>query len=292
MAKKVLKTSVDYNIISAGNIELTSNPGGTITLNTGVTNGTTIVTGNLNVLGTTTTVSSTIVDIKDNILVLNYGETGAGVTLGISGIEIDRGTFPNSQILWNESNQSFVMYREKSPLNTLADLNVRSIKLLSGNLVNNIDNDVTLAGNSSSAVTTQYAVKTYIDNRTALYSNFIFQNDSSVTVYDTGTNSYVETIIDGVVKSRLSDTGFLIDQLGSYSTNSNLTITANGVGEVIIEKVIVLPYQSSPPVSAANKNKIYASPPAEGGTGLFFVNTSHSDELVSKRKAILYGIIF
>lgn len=292
MAKKVLQTSLDYNIISSGNIELTSNPGGTITLNTGVITGTTIVTGDLNVLGTMTTVESTIVEIKDNILVLNSGETGAGVTLGVSGIEIDRGTLPHSQILWDENAQSFVMYKEKSPLNTLADLNVNSIKLLSGNLVNNIDNDITLVGNSTSAVTTQYAVKTYIDNQVALYSNFIFQNDSSVTVHDTGTNSYVETIIDGAVRSRLSGTGFLIDQIGSYSANSNLTITANGIGEVIIEKVIVLPYQISPPLSAINKNKIYAATPAEGGTGLFVVNTNHSDELVSKRKAILYGIIF
>lgn len=292
MAKKVLKTSLDYNIISAGNIEVTSNPGGTITLNTGVKTGTTIVTGDLNVLGTTTTVESTIVEIKDNILILNSGETGAGVSLLISGIEIERGSLPNAQILWDESAQSFVLYKEKSPTNTLGDLKINSVSLLSGNSVNNIDNDVTLIGNSSSAVTTQYAVKTYIDNQIALYSNFISQNDSSVTVHDTGSNSYVETILDGAVRALQNSTGFYTDTLGSYSANTNLIITANGTGEVVIEKVITLPYQISAPTSVSNKNKIYATTPAEGGTGLFFVNTNYSDELVSKRKAILYGIIF
>jgi hypothetical protein len=292
MAQKVLKTSLDYNLRSAGNIELTSNSGGTITLNTGNGTGTTIVTGDLNVLGTTTTVDSTIVEIKDNILILNSGETGAGVTLGISGIEIDRGSLPNAQILWDENFGKFVLYEEKAPLNTLGDLYVRSVQLINGNTVNNIDNDVTLSGNSTIAVTTQFAVKTYIDNQVALYSNFIFQNDSSVTVHDTGVGSYVETILDGSIRARLDSSGSYIDQIGSYSADTNLTITANGTGEIVMSKVIRLPYQISTPTSSASNNKMYAAVPSNGGTGLYFVNTDYSDELVSKRKAILYGIIF
>ena len=38
-----------------------------------------IVAGDLTVQGTTTTVDSTNTDIKDNVIVLNYGEAGAGV---------------------------------------------------------------------------------------------------------------------------------------------------------------------------------------------------------------------
>ena len=64
------------------------------------------ITGNLNVRGNTTVINSNIQTITDNILTLNSGETGNGVsTLGTtSGIEIDRGIAPggNVQIIWNE----------------------------------------------------------------------------------------------------------------------------------------------------------------------------------------------
>ena len=36
----------------------------------------------------------------------------------------------------------------------------------------------------------------------------------------------------------------------------------------------------------------YTGNPGGGGTGLYYVNTDQSDELVSRRKAIIYGIIF
>lgn len=291
MAQKVLKTSLDYKIESAGNITVASTPGGTITIDTGSA-GTTYVTGNLNVQGTTTTVNSTVVDIADNIIILNSGETGSGVSLNISGIEIDRGVLPDAQIVWNEGLLKFVMYKEKSPANTLGGLLVSSVQVTSGNTINNFDNDTTLAGNSSTSVPTQYAVKTYVDTAISGSTNTIYQNNSSVTVHDTGTNSYVETIIDGATLSRLNSSGFTIDTLSSYTTNGNLTITADGTGEVAISKVVNMPYQGSTPASAVSTNKFYAATPSSGGTGLFFVNPTYSDELVSKTKAIVYGIIF
>lgn len=65
-----------------------------------------IVTGNLNVRGNTTIINSNTQTITDNIITLNQGETGNGVsTLGTTaGIEIDRGTAPggNVQLIWNE----------------------------------------------------------------------------------------------------------------------------------------------------------------------------------------------
>lgn len=62
-----------------------------------------VVTGNLNVTGTTTSVNSTNTQITDNIITLNKGETGAGVTAIYSGVEIDRGISAKVSIRWNES---------------------------------------------------------------------------------------------------------------------------------------------------------------------------------------------
>ena len=70
-----------------------------------------IITGNLNVRGNTTVINSNIQTITDNILTLNSGETGNGVsTLGTtSGIEIDRGIAPggNVRLIWNESTSTW-----------------------------------------------------------------------------------------------------------------------------------------------------------------------------------------
>lgn len=69
------------------------------------------VTGNLTVRGNVTAINSNTQVITDNIITLNAGETGNGVsTLGTtSGIEIDRGTAPggNVQLRWNETTKTW-----------------------------------------------------------------------------------------------------------------------------------------------------------------------------------------
>ena len=66
--------------------------------------GNTVITGNLTVNGSTTTVSTTELVVEDNIITLNQGEVGAGVTAGSAGIEIDRGSEATVSFVWNEAN--------------------------------------------------------------------------------------------------------------------------------------------------------------------------------------------
>ena len=61
-----------------------------------------IITGNLTVSGTTTSVNSNTVNIGDNQIVLNSDETGTPSQDG--GIAIERGTSTNSSLIWSESN--------------------------------------------------------------------------------------------------------------------------------------------------------------------------------------------
>jgi hypothetical protein len=61
------------------------------------------VDGNLVVGGNTTQVTKTDLSISDNIITLNKGEAGSGVSLITAGLEIDRGSSPNVALLWNES---------------------------------------------------------------------------------------------------------------------------------------------------------------------------------------------
>lgn len=87
-----------------------------------------VVNGNLTVNGTTATVNSTTVTTADNIIVLNDGEVGAGVTAGTAGIEIERGSATNYEFVFDETDDSFkigevgslqsVATREDTPTDT------------------------------------------------------------------------------------------------------------------------------------------------------------------------------
>lgn len=70
-------------------------------------NGDIIATGDLTVSGTTTTINSTDLNITDNTIILNKDETGAGVTAGTSGVEVERGTEANVRLQWNEATDSW-----------------------------------------------------------------------------------------------------------------------------------------------------------------------------------------
>ena len=89
--------------VANGNYKLTVQPGGSITMDTGVQQGQFIITGDLQVQGDTTFVSSANLTIQDNVIVLNQGETGAGVSLNTSGIRIDRGTLPDALLVFDET---------------------------------------------------------------------------------------------------------------------------------------------------------------------------------------------
>jgi len=61
------------------------------------------VTGNLTVNGTTTTVNTTNLAIKDNVITVNKGESGSGVSVRYAGIDVDRGDLARQRLIWDET---------------------------------------------------------------------------------------------------------------------------------------------------------------------------------------------
>lgn len=66
----------------------------------------------------------------------------------------------------------------------------------------------------------------------------------------------------------------------------------SATNQVGLDGSIALDDQSTAPGNVANSTVIYGNTAGGGGTGIYFVDGSTSDELVSKSKAIVYGIIF
>lgn len=65
------------------------------------------VRGNITYQGDTYIIDAEEVKVTDNILLLNSGEKGQGVTKGISGIQVDRGSLPDYFIIFDESDDRF-----------------------------------------------------------------------------------------------------------------------------------------------------------------------------------------
>ncbi len=61
------------------------------------------VAGNMTVNGTTTAVNTANMTVKDNIVTVNKGELGSGVSLRYAGFEVDRGDLARERLVWDET---------------------------------------------------------------------------------------------------------------------------------------------------------------------------------------------
>jgi len=71
-----------------------------------------VIAGDLTITGDTTEIETTNTAITDNVIVLNKGEAGAGVTLGTAGIEVERGTETNKTFVWDEATDKWTLGTE------------------------------------------------------------------------------------------------------------------------------------------------------------------------------------
>ena len=150
-------------------------------------------------------------------------------------------------------------------------------------------------GESGAGVTGQYA-GIEID-RGSLDDALLVFNETTDTfqISTDGGSSYVN-ILTGSGGSGLSD---VVDdttpQLGGGLDLNSQDITGTGnidiTGSITTDSNLVLT-DASAPSSISGATILYAGTASGGGTGLFFVDGSTSDELVSKSKAIVYGLIF
>lgn len=101
--------------------------------------------------------------------------------------------------------------------------------------------------------------------------------------------------INNVVEDSSPQLGGDLDVNGwtiTSAANGDVVLQADGTGLVKIDQDLSLKEQATDETPEAGYNKLYAKTPAGGGTGLFVSNNSVVDEVVSRKKAIVYGIVF
>ena len=100
--------TVSSNTLFIGDIPISTVDGGVdFSSATGTTIFEDVSIRNLTVTGTETIIDVDNLAIKDNKIILNSGESGAGISLVTGGIIIDRGTLTDADLLFNEANGRF-----------------------------------------------------------------------------------------------------------------------------------------------------------------------------------------
>jgi hypothetical protein len=330
--------------------KLSVSSGGTITLNTGNQVGSVIVTGDLTVLGNSTSIQTTNLEIEDNILLLNRGELNSGITERTAGIEIDRGGLANVQFIfdedrsWRDSQTSTT----KSGLFVLIDTDTERLVGLQTNSITANGYDLNLLGTGTARVdvvgTVDYErqvlnytlpgfpardddiipnIKAVIDfvgeyfnssppfkiQDSEIIDGVTYRYDSSLEIHDSAADGGVSNLtlgLDGAIAAEwyaayhtvqdIRITGSTITGLGDVN---DLVLENPGTGSVTINDNLKITIAAAAPVVAADGIKVYASDEGHGGTGIYFVNTKSTtesittrDELVSRRKALAYSMIF
>jgi hypothetical protein len=152
---------------------------------------------------------------------------------------------------------------------------------------------LTVAANNTGAVTDggllmQTGPTTFAGLRFDVTSN-TWQISSSVNSTGVPVASYAN-IATGSATAGGANTQLQFNDNNSFGGSANLTFnTANN-------RLFLSGFQAfantATPANVANAVAVYSNVIGGGGTGLYFTSTSANDELVSKGKAIVYGIIF
>jgi hypothetical protein len=109
----------------------------------------------------------------------------------------------------------------------------------------------------------------------------------------TGSGTGLENVVEDTTPQLGGNLDVQSFGLTTSTTNGDITLTPNGSGTVKIESAeLALDRLASDPTAQADYNLLYHKTEGSGGTGLYFKTTTTADELVSKSKAIVYGIIF
>lgn len=98
-----------------GDYRIKTSEGGTIFLDTGSNLGKVSISGTVEIAGQTLTLGSEQLNIRDNILIINFGEPTNQVSLNFSGIDVDRGSSPSASFLFDESTDTWQLALGSAP---------------------------------------------------------------------------------------------------------------------------------------------------------------------------------
>ena len=308
--------------VNSGNYTIRVASGSNIVLDT--PNGNVNLTGNLTVAGTTTTVDSQDLSLKDNIIVLNDGESGNGITLNTAGIQIDRGSASDALFIFDElvthndpvsqTNKpgTFVFKRANGAINGIF---TNSIATGGGDLylINSGTGVISVSGtnNYEAQITEDDDIpnKKYVDDAIVqgietITIQSIARGDSNLTLFDDSVDGGVSNLkftIDGAEvaqfkrnSTEIEDIVFQDNTISTLTSATDLTLSSSGTSFVTIDGVLKMPIQANGATITPGTNiAVYGKDPAIGNSGVWYTNkNSYEDELISTNRSLLFSMLF
>tara|TARA_R100000951_G_scaffold44917_1_gene38274 strand:+ start:2905 stop:7020 length:4116 start_codon:yes stop_codon:yes gene_type:complete len=183
--------------------------------------------GNLTVNGTTTTVNSTTVEIGDNIIILNDSLGGSGIANAVdAGIEIERGTSTNVQLLWDESGDYWVAAEDG--INTLGRIATSGwINVTAALTYNNTTGEIGHATSTQSTINN--SGRTYIQDLTLDAYGHVTGYGTATETDDQATVFYIEDS-NGTEQTIGHDTEMRIEGVGGQIETGFVGSTAGTNG--------------------------------------------------------------
>ena len=117
----------------------------------------------------------------------------------------------------------------------------------------------------------------------------IDSGSGSLTELGTGSGSMTEVVDD--TSPQLGGSLDVNGQSIVTVSDGHVVVAPNGTGELRLDGAPLRLQNQAAPSADSGYSKLHANTPGEGGSGIFVKNATIEDELASKSKAILYGII-
>ena len=201
-----------------------------------------VIAGDLVIQGSTTELETTNTSITDNIIVLNKGEAGAGVTAGSSGIEIDRGTQTSKTFVWDETTDKWTVGLETLVAATFEGALTGNV---TGDVLGNVTGDLTgdSAGTHTGAVIGNLTGNT-VGYHTGDVTGSVFADDSAVmvdAVNGTLHGNFIGNVTGNVITNSITSTsGNIVIEADNYviidsANNGQINIgQASGAGNILL----------------------------------------------------------
>lgn len=141
---------------------------------------------------------------------------------------------------------------------------------------------------SNSGVLTHTSNSTYAGIR---YNTTSLSWEVSGLTNASGNSGVWQTLATGNAAIAGANTEVQFNLNGNFGASANLTFDPS-TNRLAVQGHQVLGNIGTTPVYVGNGVALYNNTQGAGGTGVFVVNSSVNDELVSKTKAIIYSLIF
>jgi hypothetical protein len=304
MSKIVKVSDDDYRIVVK--------PGGSITFDTGENTGGVVVTGNLAILGAVFDITTENTIVRDNIILLNGGEVGPGITRnGRSGIEIDRGPGTPNAFLVFEENLTATGYTAafafKNSNNQLQTIVTNRISNGTQNLF--ISNDVITVEGPEGYETrvinnNNIPNKKYVDdsilNATLQLTVDNIVNENSLLSLSSSPSDGLRLTFNGTLQAQWTNTFYRVqniritgNQIEPATLNTDLVLRSPGTGHVTVDDSMRIKKVAFTPPAISDSTILYAKDSGRGESGIYFTSSdNNTGELISARRALAFSVIF